>query len=92
MVQLRDDLVRLLDEEAADRGVSRSAIIREAVERHLGDSVRSRMDADIVDGYRRIPQGVLDEWGSLTDAGDASTVETLRRLDAEEQAGGHEPW
>lgn len=64
MVQLPDDLVHLLDAEAADRGMSRSAIIREAVERHLGDSIRARMDPDIVAGYQRIPQAEPDEWGA----------------------------
>jgi hypothetical protein len=35
LVQLTDDLVALLDAEAADRGVSRSALIREILRKHV---------------------------------------------------------
>lgn len=92
MVQLRDDLIDLLDAEAADRGTSRSAIIREAVELHLANSARARTDREIVAGYERIPQAIPDEWGSLVHAGEVAARETVQRLDAEEAAGGHEPW
>lgn len=92
MVQLRDDLLELLDVEAAERGVSRSALIREAIETHLETSRRAQIGRQIADGYRRIPQEVPDEWGSLVDLGETSTSETLQRLDAEERAAGFEPW
>jgi len=88
MVQLSDELVRLLDEEAARRGLSRSALIREAVEAHLGASVGRA----IADGYRRIPPATPDEWGDLGDVADASARELLHRLDAEERAAGADPW
>ncbi len=35
MVQLTQDLIAKLDEEAAERGMSRSAVIREAIESHI---------------------------------------------------------
>ncbi len=35
----------------------------------------------------------LDEgWGDLSVPTDAATEELLLRLDAEERAGGHDPW
>jgi len=88
MVQLSDELVRLLDEEAARRGLSRSALIREAVEAHLASSVGHA----VADGYRRIPPATPDEWGAPGDVADASARELLHRLDAEERAAGAEPW
>ena len=34
----------------------------------------------------------VDEWGDLAAVHDISTAETMRRLAAEEQAAGREPW
>jgi hypothetical protein len=34
----------------------------------------------------------IDEWGDLAAVHDISTTETMRRLAAEEQAAGREPW
>ncbi len=92
MVQLRDDLLDLLDREAFDRGMSRSAVIREAVEQHLTTSRRAETGRLIVDGYHRIPQGTPDAWGSVADAADAATADTLQRLDDEDRRGGFAPW
>lgn len=92
LVQLSDDLVARLDAEAARRRVSRSALIRTAVEALLEGSAEAARTATIVDGYRRVPPAVPDEWGDLDRAGETAAVEVAQRLDAEERAAGHEPW
>lgn len=55
LVQLNDELLRRLDERAAREGRSRSALIREAIEAHLYDEEKARIDREIVEGYERIP-------------------------------------
>lgn len=92
MVQLTDELIDALDERAYRRGLSRSALIREAVEALLADDREAAITAAIVDGYRRVPPQEPDEWGDLERSGATSTRETLQRLDAEEQSMGLEPW
>lgn len=84
MVQLNEELVARLDAEAAASGVSRSALIREAVEQRLAASREAEITRQIVAGYRRIPQGRPDEWGDLGAMSERSSLETLQRLDAEE--------
>jgi Arc/MetJ-type ribon-helix-helix transcriptional regulator len=92
IVQLTDEIVRHLDDEAARRGVSRSGLIREAVERWLAtSSERAEIDR-LVAAYRAIPPATPDAWGDLAAAGDIATRETMQRLDAEEAAAGLEPW
>ena len=92
MVQLTDDLIGMLDNEAVRRGVSRSALIREAVMALLVDAREAELTRSIVDGYRRIPPGEPDAWGALDVAGDIATRELLQRLDVEESGAGHAPW
>ncbi|MFN2390064.1 MAG: CopG family transcriptional regulator [Actinomycetota bacterium] len=92
MVQLSDRLVRLLDQQAERRGISRSALIRTAVEEFLRHDQEAALSQEIVDGYTRIPPAVPDEWGRLAQIGDRATVDVLHRLDAEERAQGHEAW
>lgn len=92
IVQLSDNLVAQLDAEASERGISRSALVREAVERHLAEASSAAIGRQIVAGYRRIPQHQPDEWGDLGLRADVSTVETLQRLDDEEAAAGWSPW
>ena len=60
LVQLDDRLLGLLDQRAAARGTSRSAIVREAVEAYMADDLESSIDRAIVDGYTRIPAGTPD--------------------------------
>ncbi len=62
LVQLNDELLALLDERAAKSGKSRSEIIRDAVERELGDDIEAEIDREIVEGYTKIPDGELDAW------------------------------
>lgn len=92
MVQLTDDLVTALDREAGKRRVSRSALIRTALEEFLGSDREALIDRQIVEGYRRIPPGTPDEWGELAAMSDQATVDLLHRLNAEERAAGHDPW
>jgi len=92
MVQLRDDLIELLDEEAAHRGISRSALIREALEEHLAAAARSAVGRQIVAGYERIPQSEPDAWGDPDGFSDVGGKELLQRLDHEEAEAGFQPW
>lgn len=88
MVQLTDELIELLDSEASRRGVSRSALIRDALRAELADASEAALADQIVAGYRRIPQVRPDAWGDPTGQADRSAIETLRRLDEEEER----PW
>lgn len=92
MVQLSDELLALLDKEAGRRGLSRSALIRAAVEEYLRDEREAEIDRQIIEGYGRIPPATPDEWGDLQAEGDVASAETLARLDAEERAAGLGPW
>ena len=83
LVQLNDRLLQLLDARAAREGVSRSHLIREAVERLLDVDVRAQVDQAIVDGYTRVPQAGDD----LQAFRDHSSAETFHRLAQE-----GEPW
>jgi metal-responsive CopG/Arc/MetJ family transcriptional regulator len=77
LVQLSEELLELLDREAARRGVSRSALIREAIEEHLDAERRAEIGRQIAEGYRRIPQTDEElEWA------DWQTAEMIRQ----------EPW
>lgn len=65
LVQLTDELIELLDARAAKQGVSRSRVIREAIEAHLRNEREEAIGRSIVEGYTRIPPGAPDEWGDL---------------------------
>lgn len=92
IVQLSDDLLTLLDVAASKRGMSRSALVREAVEHHLHEEREAELVARMVDGYRRRPQGEPDDWGDLGRLGEETSAAVMRRLDVEERSDGHEPW
>ncbi len=92
MVQLSDDLLESLDREASLRGASRSALIRTALEDFLSAEGEAATGRRIAEGYRRMPPATPDEWGELANASDQATADLLHRLDAEERAGGHDPW
>jgi metal-responsive CopG/Arc/MetJ family transcriptional regulator len=72
LVQLSDELVAALDERAARRGVSRSQLIRTAIEQYIATDEDSEIDRAIVEGYTRIPPGELDAWA------EAATIESIR--------------
>lgn len=85
LVQLNEELLRLLDRRAASRGVSRSALIRELLERGLERDHADAISARMVDGYRRAPQQIArDEWGDLDRWTDANVRRNLAALAAEE--------
>lgn len=92
MVQLNDELIRLLDLEATGRQVSRSAIIREAIELYLSETREREIGNKIREGYVRIPPATPDEWGDLDRIADTAAGELAQRLDAEEREQGVEPW
>ncbi|MCA1832168.1 MAG: CopG family ribbon-helix-helix protein [Actinomycetota bacterium] len=56
LVQLNQDLLAALDQRAAEKGVSRSQLIREAIEAYLADALNAAIDREIVEAYRRQPQ------------------------------------
>ncbi len=95
MVQLNEDLLEQLDRRATREGVSRSSLIRQAVEGFLAADRRTEIDRRIVEGYRRMPQGGeadVDEWGDLGRAVAALSADSLRALAEEEREAGFEPW
>lgn len=92
LVQLSDVLLAALDQRAAREGVSRSHLIRAALEAYLDADVDAEISHRIVEGYERMPQAASDGWGDVA-AWRAETAARLhRRLDAEERAAGHRPW
>jgi predicted transcriptional regulator len=95
IVQLNEELLALLDERAARAGVSRSQLIREAIEAFLAADRAAAIDRAIVEGYRRMPQGGeydVDEWGDLAALATTLTVDQMRQLEAEEREAGFERW
>ena len=90
MVQLTEEMVARLDAEAQRRGVSRSAVVREAVTAYLSQDREAELSRLIVEGYTRFPPGVPDEWGDLEAQADRSTRELNRRLEQEEKEAGLE--
>jgi metal-responsive CopG/Arc/MetJ family transcriptional regulator len=61
LVQLSDELLDVLDRRARELNTSRSALIRQAIERFLADAVSDDIDRRIVEGYTKFPQE--DIWG-----------------------------
>ncbi len=61
LVQLTDQLLAALDQQAAATGRSRSDLIREAIERYLAELGAGEVDRRITEGYRRRPQ-TSDAW------------------------------
>lgn len=92
MVQLSDELVAALSEEARRRGLSRSALIRSVLQEHLDTRGRVSIGRRIAEGYARVPPATPDEWGDLPALTDRATADVLVRLDAEERATGALPW
>jgi len=92
MVQLNDELVGALSEEARRRGLSRSALIRDVLQDFLDTQAAASIGRQIAEGYARVPPGRPDAWGDLASLTDQGTADVLNRLDAEERAAGQEPW
>lgn len=60
LVQLDDRLLALLDQRSSSSGVSRSALIREAIEAYLAQDADAAADAAIIAGYERFPAAQPD--------------------------------
>jgi predicted DNA-binding protein len=92
LVQLNEALLAALDQRAARRGISRSRLIREAIEAHLRTDQDAEVSRRIIEGYTKTPQATLDQWGDPAEAATAAARDLHRRLDAEEQTAGLESW
>lgn len=55
LVQVDDSLLALIDERAAEEGVSRSELLRRFARSMLAEGIEGRIDQAIAEGYRRIP-------------------------------------
>ena len=88
MVQLSDELVKRLDEEAQQRNVSRSALIRNVLTDFLDAESLEAKIARYVEGYRRLPQPTIDEWGVLEEHGQGEMHRMMQELEADEEAAG----
>jgi Arc/MetJ-type ribon-helix-helix transcriptional regulator len=76
-VRMSEDRVAAIDGLVASGRASRAAVIVEAIDRLVADLERERIDREIVEGYRRIPETDDElEWA------DWSTIESIRE----------EPW
>jgi hypothetical protein len=56
------------------------------------ENEQRRVREEIAEGYRRIPRFVPDAWGNLEELSNRTAEDTMRRLDAEEEAAGFKPW
>ncbi len=95
MVQLTENLVERLDDRAARTGVSRSQLVREAVEEFLTADRKELIDQQIVDGYTRMPQVDeydTDEWADFDKQLTALTAKQMQQLNREEREAGYGPW
>lgn len=88
MVQLNEELIELLDTRAQHDGVSRSHVIRIAIEAYLGEDRERRLDRLIIEGYRRIPQDSGEDERDLAAFHTDAAVAALRAVQGEES----EPW
>jgi metal-responsive CopG/Arc/MetJ family transcriptional regulator len=70
IVQLDDELVRKLDDEAARRRVSRSELIRRAATSFLDAPHEDEQERELIEAYRRLPE-------------DPAETEALHRLAVE---------
>ena len=72
-----DDRLAAIDALVASGRASRAAVIVEAIDRLVADLERDRIDREIVDGYKRVPETDEElEWA------ERSTYESIRE----------EPW
>ncbi len=75
LVQLNEALLARLDERAAHSSLSRSALIRAAIERYLEDELAAEVDRRIVEAYTRIPQTASEDAWAEAGARDAVAEE-----------------
>lgn len=65
MVHLHAEVIEMLDAKARRRGVSRSQLIREAVDALLSADRRNGLAERYRQAYRVAPADTADEWGDL---------------------------
>lgn len=75
LVQLSDELVHALDALSKRRGTSRSALIRQVLERFVGAEDEDEKVRRLIEGYTRIPPDTPDEWGDLAAWGEAAAAD-----------------
>ena len=85
LVQLSDELVASLDLRARNRAVSRSQLIREAVEQFVAADLEAERERAYVESYTRFPQEDDPE-------ADIATILTSQDMDEEEREAGFESW
>lgn len=88
LVQLTDELRDRLDRRAAHLGISRSELIRNALQAALADDREAELSLRMIDGYKRIPQSLAgDSWGDLDVWTEANTRRNTAALGEEERPG-----
>ncbi|MEX0789156.1 MAG: ribbon-helix-helix protein, CopG family [Actinomycetota bacterium] len=92
MVHLTVEQIAQADAEAERRGISRSAVVRAALDTYFEAGRTATLDRQMLDGYERVPQATPDEWGDLGALADRTTRQALMRLAAEEERAGNAPW
>jgi metal-responsive CopG/Arc/MetJ family transcriptional regulator len=66
LLQLSEELLERIDQLTATQGRSRSAVVREAVERYITEQSQALKDQQMAEGYRRIPDDEqFDEWAEV---------------------------
>lgn len=89
LVQLTDELVGLLDRQAAALGISRSKLIRDLLERALIEEAEHEQVRRMVEGYEEQPQSeARDVWGDLDAWSETVRRRNLAAMSDEEP----EPW
>lgn len=88
LVQLTDELRDHLDRRAAQLGISRSELIRDALQAALADDREAALSLRMIAGYTRIPQALAsDSWGDLDAWTEANTQRNMAALGEEERPG-----
>jgi Arc/MetJ-type ribon-helix-helix transcriptional regulator len=84
LVQLSDDLLSMLDTRAAHERISRSELIRRAIDAYLADDRRAEIDRQIIAGYTRNPPPTTDAWGDLSEQNLVAAILSAQLLDEED--------
>lgn len=91
MVHLSEEQLAEADLEATRRGLSRSALIRQALDELLASRRGLALDGAMQSGYDRMPVVAGDQWGD-GGSSDSATRSVLHELTEAEQAAGKDPW
>ncbi len=84
-LRISDDLARELDATVqSDRFENRSDALRVAVEEFVRRRRSAAIDRAIIDGYRRVPVAVVDDWGSIESAHAIASSILAHSLDTED--------